>query len=53
MDNVKVQPYMAGKCYWERIQCGEDKEGDRDVEQDGPQDDEVVEVRADETNNPT
>lgn len=44
---------MAGKCYRKRIQCGEDKEGDRDVEQDGPQDDEVVKVRANETNNPT
>ena len=44
---------MAGKCYEERVQCGEDKESNRDIEQDGPQDDEVIKVRANETNNPT
>jgi hypothetical protein len=43
---------MAGKCHKEWVQCREDKEGSREVEQNGPQDDEVVEVRANETNNP-
>lgn len=44
---------MAGKCYEEWIQCRKDKEGNRDVQQNGSQDDKVVEVRTDETNNPT
>ncbi len=33
---------MAGKCHEEWVQCRKDKEGDREIEQKGPQYDEVV-----------
>ena len=43
---------MAGKRRPEWICCWEDKESDGDVEKDGSQNDNVVEVWTDEANNP-
>ena len=43
---------MTSKCNKERVVGREDKESNRDVQQDCPQDDKVVEVRTDQPNYP-
>ena len=43
---------MTGKCGPEWVCCWNDKEDDRDIEQHATSYDDVVQIRADETNNP-
>lgn len=44
---------MTGKCDQQRVGCRKDKEYDREIEKNGSQDDDVVQIWTDESNNPT
>ena len=44
--------HVAGECRPERICRWKDEESDGDIKKDGSQDDDVIQVWADETNNP-
>ena len=43
---------MTGKCHQYRICCRKDKKDYREIQENGPHDDDIVQVWTDKSNNP-